>query len=71
MVKALNLIYTKLFLSNRTQDSILFHENRVYKTETIDFYPNLPLNLPMITKENRDLFGPYIQHAILLRLSTK
>ena len=34
MVKASNLIYTELFLNNRTGDSILFHENNINKTET-------------------------------------
>ena len=50
MVKASNLIYTELFLNNRTGDSILFHDNNINKTETLSIPPNHLLNLPMITK---------------------
>ena len=54
MVKALNLIYT-VILSNRAQDSILFHENRVYKAKANKFYPILLIS-PWSSPRDAHLF---------------
>lgn len=40
MVKEPNLIYTELFLNNKTGDSILFYENRVIK-QTLSISPQI------------------------------
>lgn len=49
MVKALNLIYA-VILSNRIQDSILFHENGVYKAKLSNFSQIFLISPIIITK---------------------
>lgn len=62
MVKALNLIYT-VILSNRAQDSILFHESRVYKANANQFYPILLIST-CSSERDAHLLVPYMMAAL-------